>query len=355
MNEKPNADNCKTANQDGIDALNLLKPVLMEVLDDIKYTKTNNDENINSKMQSIQRDLNEKIELIKPTLLEVLNELKENKKNIRRELPSPQSATVEIIKPMLTDVLEEIKDSNRKTQKVLTEIKNDKKESLRELKHSLEDKLSYKFPKSIASLGRNEINDQTEYESTNKEDVNTIESNETYINQKKPLETHQDAQNTQMEILYKEAVEEKNFETTKKIAADHNSKRYYNKRKLQPKHGIKYDKRNFRRSSTFDGIIIPSNIFNASEILSSSTKIKMVKDVIKTMAKERLVSLVSELLADRFIDKLKETKNRNENREENHSETNLIKIEETRHVFRTVTVTTTEKPVTVQRFEIYLG
>lgn len=358
---------CKTEKQDGIDAITLLKPLLIEVLDEIKNSKINNDaDHINSKMQSLQRDIDEKIELIKPTLLEVLNELKESKKLIKQEVPF-KSAPVEIIKPMLVGVLEEIKESNRKTQQAINEIKKSKKQALRErIQTSVEDKMNEdklieSFPVTVMYSKNNEISDQTEYDSTKEENVNSIASDESYITQTESLTPCQGPLKTRKEKHHVEVVKKKHRKM-KRNAPYKVDNHYSSKRKRKShhqdnhKHAHKRNARSFRKNDKYSDSISPSNIFNASEILSSPIKKEMVKDVIKVMTKKKLVSMVSELLADRFIDKLKLERSRNDTRRIYHPDGTLIKVEETKDLFNAVKVdSTTDKPVTIQRFEIFLG
>lgn len=345
--------NCGTEKKNVSDPIHLLKPLLLEVLDEIKDTKhQSNEERLNSKMHSIQRDLNEKIELIKPTLLEVLNELKENKKLIKQEALAPHSTPVDSIKPMLVGVLEEIKEGNRKTQKALKEIKYDKKESLRQLKDSIEEKKSETIPKRMVYPKLNE--DLTEYESTREENVNTVESDESYASQKEFKSICKGSKKSHKENHHKDIVRKNKNKVKKRHIADPCSKYHSNlsKRKSQSKH----DARSYRKSEKPSRNISPSKIFNATEILSSPMKEEMVKDVIKSITKQKMVSMVSELLADRFIHKLKHEKNKNETRRVDNPETNLLQIESTRDITKTVKYkTTTDKPVTVQRFEIFLG
>lgn len=346
--------NCNTEKQDGIDAITLLKPLLIEVLDEIKDTKLNNNaERINTKMQSMQHDINEKIELMKPTLLEVLNELKENKKFFKQEVPTPR-APVEMIRPMLVGVLEEIKESNRKTQQALNEMKNDKKETLRVRKQSMEYTMNEPYISPRGATKMNAISDQTEYESTKEENVNSVDSDESYMNHKETQEPCKGTMKIYNDKLRKEVVKIKPRIKENNCGGDKVEKKNSNRRKRKShKHGHKHKLRNIEKSSEN---ISPSIIFNASEILSSPIKKEIVKDVIKVMTKQKLVSLVSELLADRFIDKLKEERDRNETRRVNSPISNLVKIEETKDLFNAKEGdTTTDKPVTIQRFEIFLG
>lgn len=336
-----------------------MKPLLFEVFDEIKGKTHTNDEDITNKLQSMQRNVNEKIEFIEPILLEVLNELKKNKKLVQREHLEQQTAPEEIIKPMLIGVLDEIKESNRKTQKALNEIKNDKEQSLQNLKHSIEEKMIENFPKTMVYPKPNE---SPECESTEEENVNTVESDEFDMSQEPPQNVYTDSKKAQKIKSHEDKFKKKCLKNkrthTKNHVRKHHSK--LKKRRSQHKPAHNHGKHNFKKSKHSNPVrrmSSSSNIFNASEILSNPSKQEMVKDVIKVMTKQKLVNFVSDLLADRFIDNLKKEIRRNDTRRMDRPKTHLSKIEGTTTPVNDIEIipTTTDKPVTIQRFEIFLG
>lgn len=329
----------KPEQQDGSEVITFLKPLLVEVLDELKDVKQNtNDENINNKMQFMQRVVSEKIELIKPTLLEVLNELKENKKLMKQEAQAPQSSPVDIIKPILVGVLDAIKESNKKTQEALKEIKKDKKQLLRKVKHNKEEK----FPKKLMYPNQKETSDQVEYESTKEYNVNTVESGKSDLSQEESQKDSKSSKVSKKIKLQEKELKKKYFKDKK--TTDHvYNKHSTNDTKSKNKQTSKCDKLNCKKRPGTN--ILPYNIFNASEILSNPIKQQMVKDVIKVIAKQKLVSMISELLADRFIDKLRKERTRYGNQRMYATDVfNVVNVE-----------TTTDLPVAVQRFEIFLG
>lgn len=353
---------CTSRKQGGSEFIALLKPLLIEVFDEIKGRKHNNDEDINDKLQSMQRNVNEKIEFIKPILLEVLNELKKNKKEIQRELVEPQTAPEEIIKSMLIGVLDEIKESNRKTQEALNEMKKDKEQSLQDLKHRVDEKIVENFPKPLVYPKLNEKNDQMEYESTKEENGTTVESDEFDMSQELPQKVYTDSKKTQTIKSHEDTFKRKCLKNKRRHTTNHVHKSHSNLRKRRSTHKPahnhgKYTFKKNKQSNNLSRNNSPSNIFNVTEILSNPSKQEAVKDVIKVMTKQKLVNFVSDLLADRFIHNLKTEIRRNDKRRMNRPKAYLSKIEGTTTPFIDIETktTTTDKPVTIQRFEIFLG